>query len=426
MNEAFLHYVWQHQMLKDGLTSTDGQPIVVQKAGMLNRDAGPDFFDARLSVDGVEWVGNVEIHMRSSDWQRHGHSSDPAYNNVVLHVVYEHDCDIVLQNGRQPLTLEVRRFLHPAIVANYDSLTTPSLAEPPYCASRLHMVPEIVKASVLDRLVAERIENKSQVVRRMLDESHGGWEQTCYWMLARYFGGKVNALPFELLAKATDQRMLARWRDNPQRIEALLMGQAGLLDDYFKDDYPRMLQTDYEAIRSGAGLKPIDGHLWKFYRIRPTSFPTIRISQFANLLSQAGNLFPTLLAVTNVDEMLTLLSQSAAGYWDNHYQFDVESPSGKRKTIGRMQAQTIIINAWIPVLFVYGEVTGEQRFKDQAIALLEQLPPEDNAVTRRWYSAGITPANAAESQAVIQLETNYCISRDCLGCGLGYHIIKQI
>ncbi len=426
MTEAFLHYIWQHQMVARDLATTDGQPVAVHRAGDLNRDAGPDFFNSHLSIGGVEWVGNIEVHLRSSDWNAHRHSQDPAYNNVILHVVYEHDCEVRLENGTVPPTLELRRFIHPALVANYDSLMAPDSDDAIPCAQRLAQVPGIVVESYLDRLAVERIEAKSKDVRRLLDESRGSWEQTCYWLMARYFGGKVNALPFELLAKATDQRFLARWKDNPQRVEALLMGQAGLLEGYFEDDYPRRLQADYEALQTGASLKPISGFLWRFFRLRPSAFPTIRISQFAHLVASSSNLFSTLLETPEADRLEKLFDCQASPYWDNHYHFDKPTTRTSAKHLGRMQAQLLIINAWVPLLFVYGEVRGQQQYKDQAISILEQLPPEDNAILRRFQGAGLSATNAAQSQALIQLRNHYCLNRQCLHCRIGHSIIKQI
>lgn len=425
MTEAFLHYLWQHQMLDKRLATTDGQPVVVISAGTLNRDAGPDFFNARLTIGGVEWVGNIEVHLRSSDWNLHRHTADPAYNNVILHVVYEHDADITLHNGRQPLTLELRHFLHPSIVANYDALMAPSTVDAIPCAKRLPQVPQLITGSFLDRLVVERIQAKSELVRRLLDESRGGWEQTCYWLLAHYFGGKVNALPFELLAKATPPTLLARWKDNPQRLEALLMGQAGLLEGYFEDDYPRQLQADYQALRQGASLIPIDAALWRLFRLRPSAFPTIRISQLAHLLASTSSLFSSLLTMTQVADIERLFACRASSYWDNHYHFDQPTAKSSVKQLGRMQADLLVINAWVPLLFVYGETMGNQHYKDQAVALLEQLSAEDNAVTRQWLSAGLSPANAAQSQALLQLKNHYCDSRRCLDCRIGHHIMKH-
>ena len=424
MTEAFLQYIWQYQMLDTRLTSIEGQPIVVLKQGDLNRDAGPDFFNARVSVGGVEWVGNIEVHLLSSDWNAHHHTADKAYNNVILHVVYEHDCDVVTENGRKLPTLEVKNFVHPSIVKNYDSLMAPTVGDGIPCSQRIGKVPAFILHSYLERLTIERIERKSAVVRRLLEESRGSWEQTCYWLMAHYFGSKVNALPFELLAKATDQRLLARWKDNPQRIEALLMGQAGLLEGYFEDEYPRQMQADYEAIRSGASLVPIAGYLWRFFRIRPGAFPTIRISQFAHLVASSSNLFSTLLDINEADKMVALFDSPASSYWDNHYHFDKPTEKSYAKHVGRMQAELLVINAWVPLLFVYGDMKGQPEYKEQAIDLLQQLKAEDNRIIRQYRAAGITPENAAQSQALIQLKSQYCDNRRCLDCRIGHHIIK--
>lgn len=425
MTEAFLHYIWQHQMLADGLATTDGQPVVCLRAGEHNSDAGPDFFGARVRIGDVEWVGNVEIHIHSSDWNAHRHTADSAYNNIILHVVYEHDCEIRLQNGKVPPTLELKSFMHPSLVANYDALTAPSSSGVIPCAKSLPEVPQFIVNTTLERLTAERIESKTELVRRLLGESHGSWEQTCYWLMARYFGGNVNALPFELLAKATDQRLLARWKDNPQRLEALLMGQAGLLNGFFEDEYPRLLQSDYEALRGAAGLQPVDGQMWKYHRLRPSNFPTIRISQFAALANRSSNLFATLLETTDVKQIEHLFDLQASEYWDNHYRFDVAAEKAATKRMGRTQVQLLIINAWVPLLFVYGNTHGQQQYKDQALDLLTQLPPEDNVIVRRWRQAGIEPQSAASTQALLQLESKYCRSRRCLECRIGFNILKH-
>ena len=426
MTEAFLHYIWQHQMVSKTLATIDGQSVIVHRVGDLNRDAGPDFFNAHLSIDGIEWAGNIEIHLRSSDWNVHHHSQDKVYNNVILHVVFEHDREIRLENGNIPPTLELKHYIHPALVANYDSLMQPSASDGIPCTQRLPKVPSFIVGSCLDRMTVERIENKSQVVRRLLDESRGDWEQTCYWLIARYFGSKVNALPFELLAKATDPRLLARWKDNPHRTEALLMGQAGMLEGYFEDEYPRLLQADYDALRTGVSLQPIGNHLWRFFRIRPSAFPTLRISQFANLVATSNNLFSTLLEITDAEQMERLFDCQAANYWDNHYRFDQPTEKSSHKRLGRMQAELLIINAWVPLLFVYGEVRGQLQYKEQAISLLQQLPAENNNIIRQFQASGITPDNAAQSQALLQLKNCYCNNRQCLRCSIGHSIIKQI
>ena len=425
MTEAFLQYVWQHGLMGRKLLTVDGRPVDVIRSGELNRDSGPDFFNARIAVDGIEWVGNVEVHLRTSDWDAHRHGCDAAYNNIILHVVYEHDTEIVMQNGKRPLTVELKSQLDPSLFERYDTLMQRVADETVACADSLAAVPAFVTDAWMDRLLVERIEQKASLVHRLLDESRGGWEQTCYWLLARYFGGRVNADAFEMLAKSVDQRLLARWKDDPQRLEAVLMGQAGLLDGYFEDDYPRQLQSDYNALRTGASLTPIAGHLWKFFCLRPSSFPTIRISQFARLIAASSALFSKLLAMDKASEIVALFNQEAAPYWRNHYRFDRPSEHESTKRLGRAQAEVLVINAWVPLLFVYGTAHGQQHYKEQAVDLLHQLPAENNNVTRRWQQLGVTPADSASSQALLQLNNGYCAVQRCLDCAIGYHIIKH-
>lgn len=424
MTEAFLQFVWQHQLLEGDMMTAEGQRVVVERAGMLNRDAGPDFFDARIRIGNTLWVGNVEVHVRAADWNQHKHSLNHAYDNVVLHVVYTNDATVTLQNGHQLPTLELKDHIPDLLWNNYDQLIHPPKPIPIPCADKLTDIPKFHIDTYLDRLVLERLEGKCETVRRLLKESHGSWQQCCYWMLAHYFGGKANSFPFELLAKSIDETMMSRWSDRPQRIEALLMGQAGLLEGYFEDDYPRQLQSDYTALRQGANLTPISGHLWKFFRLRPYAFPTIRISQFAQLLCQSKNLFGHLLETPKAEDLQSLFNVSASKYWDNHFQFDRPS-IGKPKRVGRGFVDVLIINAWVPLLFEYGNQHGSQQHKDQAIDILHQLRPEENRIIRQWKDAGVTASDAAQSQALLQLSGHYCDPRNCLNCQIGYRIIHN-
>ncbi|MBP5644834.1 MAG: DUF2851 family protein [Bacteroidales bacterium] len=424
MTEAFLQYVWQHQLLQGELVTTDGLPVVVERPGVLNHDAGPDFFDARVRIGDTLWAGNLEVHVKSSDWNLHRHTNDRAYDNVVLHVVYQCDTPVTLHDCRQLPTLELRRNIADALWDNYDALQHPPAEMPIPCMDHLPEVPSFYIDSCLERLTLERLERKCATVRQMLHDARGGWEQTCYWIMAHYFGGKVNALPFELLAKNTDLNLLSRWRDNPQRIEALLMGQAGMLEGYFDDEYPRQLQRDYEALRQGACLEPMKGFLWKFYRLRPNGFPTIRISQFAQMVCQSRNLFSHLLETTDAVELQKFFDVSASSYWNTHYRFDQPS-SGTTKRLGESFVNTLIINAWVPLLFEYGNQNGQQQYKDQAVSILQQLPPEKNRIIRQWQAAGVKALNADQSQALLQLYNEHCASHDCLHCQIGYKIITH-
>lgn len=421
--ESFLQYVWQHQLLEGELCTTTGQAIVIERPGMLNTDAGPDFFDARIRIDGTLWVGNVEIHVRSSDWNLHNHSTDPSYHNVVLHVVYQADTAITLHDCHTLPTLTIAQNIPQVLWDNYDALVNPPTPMAIPCQDHLAELNAFYISSYLQRLTLERIETKCDAVRKLLSDSHSNWEQTCYWMLAHYFGGKTNSFPFELLARSTDIKLLARWRDRPERVEALLMGQAGLLEGCFDDEYPRLLQADYEAIRQGARLTPISGYLWKFFRLRPYGFPTLRISQFASLVCRSSNLFSQLLDTPRAEDIQRLFDVSAAAYWDNHFQFDHPSP-GKTKSVGASFIDLLIINAWVPLLFEYGNQHGLQHYKDQAVDILEQLRPENNNIIRKWTSVGIRAANAAQSQALIQLHNNHCQASDCLHCQIGFKILQ--
>ncbi|MBP5548756.1 MAG: DUF2851 family protein [Bacteroidales bacterium] len=421
MTEAFLQYVWQHRLLDGPLTTVDGQPIVVERAGELNRDAGPDFFDARLVIGGIHWAGNVEVHVKASDWNAHHHSSDEAYNNVILHVVYVNDTDIVLQNGKRMPTLKIADAIPEYVWDNYDELI--SSRQPILCSNRLKDIPDFLFHLSQDRMIVERMQRKTDDVQRILKETHGSWEETCYILTARYFGGKTNAFPFELLAKITPMKLAAKIKDSPLRVEALYFGQAGLLEQEFADDFPRELKEKYDLVRIAHKLNPMPGHLWKFFRIRPPSFPTLRISQFANLVTRSSNLFSHLLETDDVKELYGLFDVRASDYWDTHYNFD-KPVECSPKNFGKSLVNNILINAWVPLLCYYGMAHDNQKYKDRAFSLLQQLPPESNRIVRLWKDENIRPSNAAESQALIQRYNEYCSRQGCLDCQFAFRLIK--
>lgn len=424
MTEAFLQYVWQHGLLEGPLATVEGLPVVVERAGELNRDAGPDFFASRLLIDGVRWVGNVEVHVRASDWKQHKHSEDKNYNNVILHVVYVYDTDIVLQNGKPVTTMCIADAIPDHVWNNYEKLMNPPSGEVIPCAPRLKEIPDFLFQISQDRLSVERMERKSDDVKRILHESKGSWEQACYWLTAHYFGGKTNAFPFELLAKKTPMNVLAKIKDNAFRVESLFFGQAGLLEGDFVDDYPKAMQKEYSYLSIAYNLTPIPGHLWKFFRVRPASFPTLRISQFSQLIVRSSNLFSRLLDTTDVTLLRRLFDVQATEYWLTHYQFDKLAVK-RQKSLGGSVVDTILINAWVPLLFEYGLLHDDQKRKDQAFTLLEQLPPEDNRVVRLWQDEGIEIRNAAESQALVQRFNEYCSRKRCLDCQLAFKLIKS-
>ena len=411
-------------MLQDNLKTTDNQPLEILYVGDVNTDAGPDFLNSKVRIGNTEWVGTVEVHQRASDWNLHRHSSDKRYNNVVLHVVYENDAPVFLQNGRQPATLELKNFIRPGVWDNYQSLLRPALSHSVPCAAMLPEIPGFVLHSFFERLAVERLQQKSETLGGLLAESGNSWETTCYWALARHFGGKVNAVPFELLAKSIDMRIFAKIKQSAFRVEALLFGQAGLLDDVFSDDYPNALKKEYEYQRKVYNLNPIDGYLWKFFRVRPSGFPTLRISQFAAFVFNSNGLFSKMLETSDVETLLSFFYVSASEYWQTHYHFD-KTVKRRSKSLGTDFAVSLLINAWIPLLMLYGTYNQTQQYKDLALALLEKLPCESNAIIKQWQAADISPENALHSQALIQLFNEYCKRKRCLSCQIGYKVLTR-
>lgn len=424
MTEAFLQYAWRFRLLNNCLETFDGEPVKVISPGDLNTDAGPDFYNAKLVVGDITWVGTVEIHVRSSDWYLHGHDSDKQYHNVILHVVFEHDRDVFLQNGRKLPVLLAQNFLSENVLANYESLMSHSISSSISCSSFVGTIPEFILDSFLERLSVERIEKKTNDVKRILGECADDWELTTFLMTAHYLGGKVNGLPFEQLAKSLNRNVLARWRDNPQRIEALLMGQAGFLDCDFKDDYPSALKLDYESLALGLNLPKMDSSQWKFFRIRPNSFPTIRISQFSNLISKTPHFFSSLLCAECVGQLMDLLSIEASDYWTSHYRFDVLSKPCKKR-LGESLVRSVLINAWIPILFEYGKSHSMPKYIDLAVNFLSNLEPEVNNVVRLWSQLGVPIKSSAHSQGALHLYENYCVHKRCLDCRIGYHCLNS-
>lgn len=424
MNEAFLHYVWKYKLLVGDLVSTAGERVVVDYPGEYNTNAGPDFFNARIRIGNMQWVGNVEIHKLASDWNAHHHNKDKSYNNVVLHVVYENDKDIKAENGNALPTLELKPYVSDDLWQRYHSIVlSPSPSAIP-CSDHLADVPDIYVSTYMERMAAERLERKADVVKDLLAETKGSWEQTCYILFARYFGGTANGLPFEMMAKSIPLTLYSKVRTSHFQVEALMFGQAGLLNDDFTDEYPLALKREYEYLQKAYSLVPIEGYLWKFFRIRPYSFPTLRISQFALFMSRARNLFSKLLDTRNFNDILSYLDVEASEYWDTHYHFHKES---KRmpKTTGRTFATLLVINAWVPLLFQYGVQHGEERYKELALHLLEQIDAEHNNITKLWSAAKVEAGNALQSQALLEIYNEYCKRKRCLQCNIGYKILNK-
>lgn len=421
--EALLHYVWRHRIYPlEPLYTTKHQRIEVVDAGLPNRNSGPDFFNAKLKIDDVLWVGNVEIHTRASEWYAHGHDKDSLYDNVILHVVEEADTEVVRSNGEIVPTL----ILHcpEAISLRYDELRKTESYPPCYA-----IIPELSRLTIhswLSALQVERFQQKAEVILGRLQRLEGDWEACLFTTLARNYGFGLNGDAFELWAGRLNFKALAKHRDQLFQVEAFFFGQAGLLEDMptDADDYYLKLQTEYHYLRQKFSLfAPMDAAAWRMLRLRPGNFPHVRIAQLAYLYHHSEALFSKLMEVKDVVTALNLLQTRSDGYWHTHYVFNTPSvPCEKR--IGAGSLNLILINTVIPMLYAYGMHRGSEDLCERATGFLESLKAENNHITRMWEQCGLSVSSAVDSQALIQLKKQYCDRRDCLRCKFGYEYLK--
>jgi len=420
MKEEFLHFIWENKLFHaDSQLTEDGEPLRIVNPGRHNTHAGPDFFDARIQIGDTLWAGNIEIHLKASEWNRHGHHTDPAYRNTILHVVALSDIEVFNDLGSKIPALVIR--WPDWITRNYEMLVRSHdwIA----CASFLYQVDPFKIKFFLNGIVIERLTQKIDVIGKLLSETRDDWGETFYCMLARSFGLRENALPFEMLARSLPQSILAHHHDSLFQIEALLFGQAGLLgDELFGDDYYLDLRKEYRFLAMKYGLKPIAGHLWKFMRMHPGNFPTIRIAQFAALIHHSRGLFAAIIEASNLSEIRQLFTLTASEYWDSHYSFNKPSVN-RQKLFGDQIFRLVVINVVVPFYFLFGDNQNKLTLKDRALEILEQLPAESNRLIDKWAEAGIIAENALESQALLQLQHNYCEQKKCLSCTIGHKII---
>lgn len=426
MKEEFLHFIWKYGLYDhDKLVDNEGNTITVLHSGEYNRDSGPDFFNARIMYGGTLWAGNIEIHTCSSHFDLHGHQHDPMFDNIILHLVHRKDKKVLNSKGEELLTVEI--VFDESIYERYLALVNN-----PYiiaCHDEVSGFDQFKLSSWLSSLAVERLENKSDIISSLLSETGNDWEETFYRLLARYFGFRVNSGPFEMLARALPVRIIRKHSDNRFQIEALLYGTAGMLEEglfrnAIADNYYIDLIREYRILSSKYSLKPLHGWIWKFARLRPANFPTIRISQLAGMYTGQGGLFSKVLETRDVNKLRKIFESDASSYWDSHYIFGSERKSRRKKT-GEQSADLIIINAVIPLLFLYGKQRGIPELSERALMFLEQTGAEDNAVIRDWHTTGIIAANAISSQALLQLRDNYCRKRRCLDCRIGFPLISS-
>jgi hypothetical protein len=422
MTEEFLHYLWKYRLLDPELSTVSGEPLVVLQPGEHNTDGGPDFFNARLKINGTTWAGNVEIHLKASAWYKHRHQHDPSYDNVILHTVFENDMDVKRRSEEKIPTLVLKGRFPGYIYERYRDFQE-NLSWIP-CEQAIGRLDPFIFEQWIPALAVEKMEEKIILLKRSLEASKFDWEETFYRNLARSFGFRINAQPFELLARSLPWKLLQKHRDNLFQLEALLFGQAGMLDQDFSEEYPRLLQQEYHFLKEKYNLEGIPGSLWKFLRLRPSNFPAIRIAQFASLIHLTKDLYPAMLECRDPREIARLFEVQASGYWDTHFLFGRCSVL-KTKILGIASIRLLTVNLVAPFLFLYGEVKALQSYKEKGLALLELLPPESNADISRWMGIGVPAPDALHTQALLHLKSRFCDKKRCLECRIGNQLLTS-
>ena len=429
--EQLLHYTWKHKLypLKE-LTTSDGQRVEIVDPGLHNRNAGPDFFNAKIRIGSTMWVGNVEIHDKSSDWYQHGHDKDSRYDNVVLHVAAELDTEVMKSNGEYVPQLQLS--VPADVLQHYDELQKTD--EYPPCYKVIPDLSALIIHSWMAALQTERLEQKTEAIRKRAELCNGSWEDAYFVTLARNYGFGINGEVFEQWAYNIPLNAVAHHRDDLFQIEAIFMGQAGLLEldsipeyyqkDALNDGYFAKLRNEYQYLAHKFSMKPIDFKLWRFLRLRPQNFPHIRISQLANLYYQQKAGLSQLIECETLDELKNVLKSQVTPYWETHYTFGSTSPKNE-KHLSYGSINLLMINTAIPMLFAYGRHTTKEVLCDKAFDFLEQLKAENNHIIRMWQQVGLPVKTAGDSQALIQLKKEYCDKKECLRCRFGYEYLRR-
>ncbi len=421
--EALYQYLWKYNMVGRRLRLPSGQPVEVIDPGRLNTDAGPDFFNAKIKVGDTEWAGNVEIHVKASDWRRHNHDGDPAYDNIILHVVAIDDAVVRRSDGS--VVPQVTLTLPEGFFSTYAALQ--SGPDDIRCRSLLCEVPPLAATSWLEALCVERLQVKADRILAMLRTYSGDWQQATFVALARALGFGLNGEPFEMLAKSLNLNYLARHSDSLMQLEALLFGQAGMLDPsaHIFDEYYQLLCREYYFLARKYSLRPMRPGVWKYARTRPGNFPHRRVALLARFLLGGFSLFQQVIdARGDSDELRSLLTLHLDGYWKDHFSFDVESRPFA-DTMSARSLDVLLINLAAPLYYAYGASIGNPDFAEKGLDLLNELPPENNSIVRQWQSLGLKAASAARSQALIHLRREYCDSRKCLYCRFGHLLLRK-
>lgn len=426
LSEDLLQFIWKHRLFnQNNLHTFSGKPLHLNKTGRHNIHSGPDFEDASLFINNINWIGNVEVHVSSSDWKIHKHQEDKAYNNVVLHVVYYYDEEVKRADGTVPETLVLMPLIKKSVLLNYRKIMTNMHWIP--CERLIDEVDPFYINHWLSGVLVERLMEKSKYVFHLLDQHQGDWEEVCYIILARSFGFKTNSDAFEMLARSLPKVLISKNKNNNLAIEALLFGQSGLLQESkSKENYPVILKKEYDYLKMVYSLKEMDKHVWRFLRMRPAGFPSMRIAQFAAFCYSNDRLFSRIIEVEDISLYHEWLSNLPVNdFWKSHYHFNSKSEKLHGNQLGKEAKHSILLNVISVILFAYGQFIGSDKYVSKAVNLLESLSAEKNQIIRQFDKLGVKCENAAQSQALIQLKTIYCDEKRCLDCEIGLQIIKS-
>ena len=419
--EQLLHYVWKHKIfpLKE-LKTTTGLPVEIIDTGLTNTDAGPDFFNAKIKINGTLWVGNVEIHTHASDWYRHGHDRDKAYDSVILHIAEEVDANVCRADG-EPIP-QMQLSCPDSVCNNFNELQRADRY--PVCRDIIKSLPKLTIHSWMSALQTERFRQKAEQVEKRLERCDGNWEDAFFVTLARNFGFGLNGDAFEMWAEMLSLRAVDKYRDNLFQIEAFFFGQAGLLEEEIDDAYYHRLQKEFAYLQHVFDLRVTDASRWRFLRLRPGNVPHVRIAQLAFLYYQERGLLSRVMEAESVKQVKTILRSRVSEYWETHYHFYHISPR-RAKSLSDSSLNLIIINTVVTFLYAYGRFKGDERLCERATDFLEELKAENNYIIRMWSEAGLKIDSAADSQALIQLKKEYCDRKKCLHCRIGYEYLKK-
>jgi len=421
ISEKLLHYVWKNQWFaKEQLETVHKQSLLILNQGFPHQDAGPDFKQAIIKIDSVTWAGNVEIHIRSSDWYKHQHQNDVKYNSVILHVVYEHDQEVFIEQDTPLPTLELRTLLSSQLLLRYNQLIHAS--HPLSCEVYIEKIASLTMRAFFTRLTFDRLTRRQAQIFEILHTFSEDWEQTLFYVLCQSFGFKTNAPAFEMFGKALPYKILKKHTGSHLQIAALIFGQAGMLEEELEDVYYQSLQNEYLYLRAKYKLIPIDAKCWNLLRLRPHNFPCIRLAQLGEIIFNHHDLFVKITILKNLTYFQNIFVNKLNDYWDTHYYFGKTSRASE-KIMGEKSFHLLLINALIPFLYSYGTFIGNEKLQEYSMRLLELLPFEENHITKKYQRLGFCAKNAGDSQALLELHHEYCEKKRCIDCVIGQRVV---